>query len=144
MTQFEDLSPYRYGGSVEPGVIHVGWLGRGHEYSRGSVPSHLVSKMKELAEKPCELYRGYHVCDICERPRDFVGEQSSLEREKWEAGRRGRGEIRISSAGVTYAAPVLITHYIEVHGYLPPAEFLRALEEAPNNALQPTCEHARG
>jgi hypothetical protein len=32
---------------------------------------------------------------------------------------------------VTYAAPVLIPHYIEAHGYLPPAEFLKALEGIP-------------
>ena len=32
---------------------------------------------------------------------------------------------------VTYAAPVLIPHYIEAHGYLPPAEFLKALEDVP-------------
>jgi hypothetical protein len=30
----------------------------------------------------------------------------------------------------TFAAPVLIVHYIEEHGYLPPAEFLKAVEEA--------------
>jgi hypothetical protein len=32
---------------------------------------------------------------------------------------------------VTYAAPVMIAHYIEAHGYLPPSEFLKALEDVP-------------
>jgi hypothetical protein len=29
---------------------------------------------------------------------------------------------------VTFAAPMLIIHYIEEHSYLPPAAFLRAIE----------------
>jgi hypothetical protein len=33
---------------------------------------------------------------------------------------------------MTYAAPILIVHYIEAHGYLPPAEFLKALEAVPD------------
>jgi hypothetical protein len=32
---------------------------------------------------------------------------------------------------ITYAAPVLIVHYIEAHGYLPPTEFMKALEAVP-------------
>jgi hypothetical protein len=42
----------------------------------------------------------------------------------------GTGEIRVAYEGVTFAAPVLIVHYIEEHGYLPPTQFLAALEEA--------------
>ena len=38
------------------------------------------------------------------------------------------GEIRITAETVTYAAPVLIVHYVEAHGYLPPTEFLNAVE----------------
>jgi len=42
------------------------------------------------------------------------------------------GEIRVYREGVTFAAPLLIVHYIEDHGYLPPAQFLKAIEEAPS------------
>ncbi len=44
-------------------------------------------------------------------------------------GRPGRnGEIRIpGEAGVAYAAPFLITHYITVHGYRPPQVFVDAV-----------------
>jgi hypothetical protein len=48
----------------------------------------------------------------------------------WLASRASNGEIRVSRAGVTFAAPVLIVHYIEEHGYLPPVQFLTAVEEA--------------
>ena len=124
MAHFDDLSPYRYSGKNQPGVVHVGWLERGHEYARGKVRVTLLWKMKRMAQVPCELYRGRHICDLCEMPVELVGKSQA---EEWERQRRGSGEIRVSSGGITYAAPVLITHYIEAHGYLPPIEFLRAL-----------------
>ena len=34
-----------------------------------------------------------------------------------------------SESGVIYAAPTLIYHYVEVHEYKPPDEFIRALSE---------------
>jgi hypothetical protein len=38
---------------------------------------------------------------------------------------RSSAEIRVAStSGVTYAAPVLILHYVEAHKYLPPAAFV--------------------
>ncbi len=47
----------------------------------------------------------------------------------WAEQRRSNGEIRVTDEGVTFAAPVLIVHYIEEHGYLPPAQFLDAIEK---------------
>ncbi|WP_457757930.1 DUF7919 family protein [Streptomyces rubiginosohelvolus] len=29
--------------------------------------------------------------------------------------------------GVAYAAPELVAHYVEAHGYLPPIEFMEAV-----------------
>jgi hypothetical protein len=41
---------------------------------------------------------------------------------------RGNGEVWITAAvGATYAAPVLIVHYIDAHAYLPPASFVEAV-----------------
>ncbi|WP_456057523.1 DUF7919 family protein [Aliidongia dinghuensis] len=38
------------------------------------------------------------------------------------------GEIRIKAkSGITYVAPVLIFHYVTIHGYLPPQEFVDAV-----------------
>jgi hypothetical protein len=34
---------------------------------------------------------------------------------------------------VGFAAPVLIVHYIEEHNYLPPTQFLQAVEEATSD-----------
>jgi hypothetical protein len=49
---------------------------------------------------------------------------------RWVDQRSGNGEIRVSREGITFAAPVLIVHYIEVHKYLPPQHFLKAIEES--------------
>jgi hypothetical protein len=46
---------------------------------------------------------------------------------KWAEQRSSNGEIRVAGEQVVYAAPLLIIHYIEEHGYLPPAEFLEAV-----------------
>jgi hypothetical protein len=139
MTYFPDLSPYAYGHGSHPGVVHVGWLDNVHPYPKGMVEARLLQKMKSLASKPVELYRGKHVCELCLEPSDLakiylpnrivIDPNSAWAR--WIAERSSNGEIRVSHAGIVYAAPVLIIHNIEVHRYLPPAEFLVAVEEAP-------------
>jgi hypothetical protein len=137
MAYFPDLSPYAYGHSLHPGVFHVGWLDGTHPFPKGSVESRLIEKMKLLAEKPVELYRGRHVCELCIEPPDpkktalpnrvVVDPNSSW--AKWLALPSSNGEMRVALGGVTFAAPVLIVHYIEEHGYLPPAQSLKAIEE---------------
>jgi hypothetical protein len=122
MAYFPDLSAYSYGRRAQPGVVHVGWLDRKHGYPKGKVPNGLLQKMKRMAAEPTEVYRGYHFCELC----------GPIARLRWsEKDRRSDAEIRVCSGGTTYAAPVLIVHYIEAHGYLPPLEFLKVLEEEP-------------
>jgi hypothetical protein len=128
MAHFEDLQYYQYAGRKQPGVLHVGWLGRGQPYSHGPVRAELITEMKRRAESPMELYRGYHVCELCEMPTELCGLPFPEQWEKWAQFRKSNGEIRVQGRGVIYAAPVLITHYIEAHGYQPPQEFLDALE----------------
>jgi hypothetical protein len=135
MAYFPDLSPYAYGHGSHPGVVHVGWLDNIHPFTKGVVDTLLLEKMKLLATKPVELYRGFHICELCPKP-DFAKATLPLLLDmnspygKWLSSHRSNGEIRVSFEGATYAAPVLIVHYIEVHGYLPPAQFLRAIEDA--------------
>jgi hypothetical protein len=68
MTNFPDLSPYAYGRHSHPGVVHVGWLDGIHPYSKGTVSPALIDKMRLLATKPVELYRGKHLCELCPDP----------------------------------------------------------------------------
>ena len=128
---FPDLSVYAYGHGHHPGVVHVGWLDGVHPFPKGDVDSRLIEKIKLLAAKPVELYRGRHLCEVCSQPKDLVRTfDPECQWMKWADSRRSNGEIRVASDGITYAAPVLIVHYIEEHGYLPPAQFLEAIDKA--------------
>jgi hypothetical protein len=133
MAHFDDLSEYQYSGAPVAGVLHVGWLGRGHSFTRGVVSQEIVAKLKRLAARPVELYRGTHVCELCDVPESIRSGQDRFTRysawAEWARERESNGEIRVSKDGVIYAAPVLITHYIEEHGYCPPTDFLKAVEE---------------
>jgi len=140
MAHFPDLSPYAYGRHPQPGVVHIGWLDGKHDYPKGRVVGLVIEKLKRLATRPTELYRGFHVCELCSHPKGLLPEQDW----EWGKSRAGNGEIRVISGSTTYAAPVLIVHYIQEHGYLPPEEFLRAvIEGAPNEALQATAAQPR-
>jgi hypothetical protein len=119
-------------------VVHVGWLDGLHPFPKGLVERALVEKMKLLARRPVELYRGKHLCELCVEPpgleKTFMPNGFLLKTNsawsRWADQRSGNGEIRVRLGSTTFAAPVLITHYVEEHGYLPPAEFLIAIEQA--------------
>jgi hypothetical protein len=137
MAYFRDLTPYAYGHAHHPGVVHVGWLDGIHSFPKGAVDSRLLEKIKLLSREPVELYRGKHVCELCVTPPDI--EKTLLPNglvidpncawARWVDQRSSNGEIRVRSGNVTFAAPVLIAHYIEEHAYLPPGEFLKAVEQ---------------
>ncbi|GAA1555537.1 hypothetical protein GCM10009678_43190 [Actinomadura kijaniata] len=129
MTYYEDLSVYEYfdeedvistetGGYivVRPTYtrLNVGWLSDEQPFPRGTPPDGLLPALRWLTEgQGVNLTRGWHWCELC-APK---GEEVT-----------GNGEIRVPGApGVVYAAPVMITHYVAEHGYLPPAEFVTAL-----------------
>ena len=118
-------------------MVHVGWLDAVHSFRKGAVEHRLIEKIKHLAATPVELYRGKHLCEVCTVPPDaeitFVPDRCRVIDPKcswarWAASRQSNGEIRVTDQGVTYAAPVLIVHYIEEHSYLPPSQFLKAIE----------------
>jgi hypothetical protein len=144
MAYFPDLSTYAYfTGRSHRGVINVGWLCCAHPYEKGTVAPHLVEKLKALAAHPVQLTRGFHVCDFCgshvERAKDRMGNgeirltvcsfgrDEDLQGEVDPNARIGTRSDLVFVKKVTFAAPVLIVHYIEAHGYLPPTEFLNAV-----------------
>jgi hypothetical protein len=132
MAYFPDLSPYAYGHRPHPGVLHIGWLDGVHEYPKGKVAEHVLGRLKRLATEPTELYRGFHICELCSPPEGLIGPGDAGYWD-WAKPRSSNGEIRVTLGTAAYAAPVLIVHYIEEHGYLPPEEFLRAVMEAAPN-----------
>lgn len=112
---FKDLSLYQYRGpSANDSLVtmNVGWLSKDKGYPKGMVNDEFLAKLKALCAKPVNLCRGWHTCEFCD-PTDPA---------------TGNGEIRVVGVmGVTYAAPVMVAHYVEDHYYAPPDEFIRAV-----------------
>jgi hypothetical protein len=123
---FADLSPYEYDSLREEMVLNVGWLSVDQDYRRGPTPAGLLSRLEELVQSPVRVHRGLHLCEFCPPPRRY----EHLGKPMFEPapGTAGTGQIRVQGAnGLVYAAPVLITHYIGTHDYLPPQEFIDAV-----------------
>jgi hypothetical protein len=70
--------------------------------------------------------RGLHACEFCQ------GHSSNDAERKDQRLLLGSAEIRVFSAtGDIYAAPNLIYHYMLVHRYRPPDEFVLAAKIGP-------------
>lgn len=57
----------------------------------------------------------------------WAGERQCAFCSHWSGG----ALLLVPGEGTVYASPELIAHHVEEHGYLPPAEFLRALKRCP-------------
>ena len=128
MAFFKDLTPYTYHRkNLVPNGLNVGWLSEGEPFPKGNVDSKLLDKLDELVLNPMHLMRGVHHCEFCPPPiyRRVEGKCAS---ELVRDSPKGNGEIWVEGPGeVVFVAPVLITHYIHEHQYLPPRQFLDAV-----------------
>jgi hypothetical protein len=100
-----------------PVMLAVGWLDREHPFPTGETTEAFRIALRRLCEKPVGLARGFHVCQFCDiKPEDADPLQ-------------GNGQIGVPArGGRVFFAPTMIGHYVEVHHYLPPAEFIEAVE----------------
>jgi hypothetical protein len=127
---FEDLELCRYHrGPLDSDNWHVplraiGWLEGGHPYNTGATPTGLVEQLGALVDNAEEAFRQYHFrglhdCTICES-----GHPSA---------HLVRSHINLLIPGkrMVFACPAAITHYLTGHSYLPPSEFVDAVQECP-------------
>ena len=123
---FTDLTSYSY--QIAPftleGVKNVGWLDFDSGFPLGDMPRPVFQKLKKLAggsgdfQPLVEPIRALTICQEC-------GVLQLLS----SAGKiLPSAELWISSHETIYAVPIMILHFIEVHNYLPPAEFIAAVE----------------
>ena|SRR5438105_9938978 len=135
MRYFPDYSPYAYGHASHRGVVHVGWLDNIHPYPKGMVDVRLIGKMKSLARTPWNFI-GASTSVNCALNRPGLLKQSCPTGASTRTVLAGNGpanaqvmvKLECLAKGLYSLPPVLIVHYIEAHGYLPPAEFLRAVD----------------
>ncbi|WP_143660363.1 hypothetical protein [Streptomyces sp. JHA26] len=121
MTHYPDLSPYTYG-STSRTRLNVGWLDREHPFAVGLAPAGLISALVRHAREPINVQRGMHFCNLC--PSFHVARKNTTREDLFI----GSGEILVAGCeGKMYVSPLMIIHYVEAHGYLPPEEFCIAV-----------------
>jgi hypothetical protein len=116
---FEDLTYYDYYLNRKlSNVKNVGWLSNS-PFKKGDVSLGFLKKLRTVVDSQkfrVNQIRGVHACNLCgERTFDspFIGSC-----ELW---------VPDGAQGLIYAAPSMIVHYVEVHGYKPPDEFIEAV-----------------
>lgn len=109
---YEDLSKCGYFDDYFP-TIAVGFLENGKPFSKGETSVKILEKIYEFNKTSGMYHRflGYHLCDFC----DYVNVEL------------GATTIWLAYKDKIYVFPMLITHYIESHSYLPPPEFMEAI-----------------
>ena len=125
MALYKDLSTCDYIPGAAEVAIAVGWLEGGFDFPTGPTPEDDYSRLKELSRGSFMpiVSAGAHQCTVCQFD-----------------GPGGHGYLLIPGDGHLYAAPKLIVHYIAVHSYRPPEEFLVAVRLCPSMA---TMEYKR-
>ncbi|MDE7252660.1 MAG: hypothetical protein K2O32_06940 [Acetatifactor sp.] len=125
---FKDLTKYEYHGDLEDS-LNIGWLENGHLFNQGSVSEKFMDKLWGYLRYPVRIFRGFHTCDLCEKPNTGV----PVVEYKGQKRKVGYYEMRVwGKDGNVYAAPSLIFHYILQHGYQPPQEFIDAVMDSEN------------
>lgn len=104
---YEDLTKYTYGRTYD-GYVNIGWLDKDVPFNKGAVDNKIVDKIKNITAS--ESFKGSHICNIC-NDRKF----------------RTNNNKKVTYKGVTYVFPGLLEHYILDHNYLPPNEFIEAI-----------------
>lgn len=108
--------------------LAVGWLVRGRPYPTGKTSSTFRQKLLAFCLEP------HTVCASGSQPRcplaNCPGQAGLVQVEGHEIA-LGAGEIRVIGEADIYAAPTLIYHYVTVHGYRPPEEFVEAVTTGP-------------
>lgn len=118
MTQFADLTPYTYckmHSDIQP--VNIGWLGKGYSFdTRVSSNAFLIPLENLVKNHKVHYFRGSHCCDFCPSVTDKIDD------------RCGNGTVIVIGAdNKAYAAPALIYHYVFIHLYKPPKEFVEAV-----------------
>jgi hypothetical protein len=119
MSWYQDLDTHTMVATGDH-VRAVGWLSSDHPFTRASVSAEFSARLREFvrlaADSADALYfpafGGFHTCDLCDAFHDS----------------RNFG---VPAGELLYVAPGMVAHYVERHGYSPPAEFITAVMASP-------------
>lgn len=139
MTYFPDLSTYEYltyirDFEAEVGItsLNVGWLDGSMPYPTGVVSDEFKERLLEFCFDGNTVLHTteFHSCNLGNCPIEIVPEQRGNNVAYFSFS-----EIRVIGKLAIYAAPTLIYHYVVVHNYKPPDEFIEAvlISSGPNS-----------
>jgi len=105
----------------------IGWLEGTHPFATGEVPPLWLSRLRTLIAQSRDEYRqfgfrGIHTCSLC-----ASGSRTSPSEPGWS-----QENLFVPGVDAVYLCPSGILHYIEDHSYLPPTEFLEAVQRCPD------------
>ena len=114
----------------DPRLRAVGWLEPGHPHAKGEVSEAVFEKLLDLLVDPWQPFAalGSHRCGLCRfsgGPRVFRYKDRQVD--------LGSANLFLPGEGVVYVAPSLILHYMDSHGYAPPAVFQAAALACPES-----------
>lgn len=126
MVWYEDLAPcpnWQWG-QERVDLRAIGWLERGKPFPTDQVPREVTAKLTDLLKDPWQpaTALGWHCCDLCPSAASAA---------------TGYQNLFIPADGFIYVCPALIVHYIEAHGYQPPASFCQSVLECPPMSSRP-------
>jgi hypothetical protein len=124
VTHYLDLASCDYFPAELSGAfVAVGWLGPGRDYPKGRLTRQQHDSLVSLSQEPYAPVRtnGHHNCEL-RRP-TFPLLSCGLD--------LSNKDLFIPYGSRVFVAPGGILHYIEVHDYLPPEVFRRAVVECP-------------
>lgn len=126
---FPDLSSYSYylKRPIDK-VLNIGWLEEGESFTTGSVEVVFLSKLatiingNDIVNLHVNRIRGIHPCALSNCDKLEVKIEGKIVSV-------GSSEIWIPSntSDQYFASPSMVFHYIAVHDYLPPNEFISAV-----------------
>ncbi len=127
MSWYQDLDTHTMVASGDH-VRAIGWLAGDQPFQQGDVPPGFLARLDEfvrLVGRSAEAlsfpaFGGLHECELCDRPAD-----------PHALGPCGCGNLGVPDGLALFVAPELVAHYVRVHSYQPPAQFLAALMAAP-------------
>lgn len=130
MAWYEDLTECDYlGEEYLKFLTAICWLEKEKPYTKGEISQTIVDKLYEISKLPETLvyFLGYHECDFC----GFCDVEL------------GASMFIIGFKEKIYACPAMIIHYIKAHKYLPPPEFLEAVQNYDHQKAMAHLEEIR-
>lgn len=114
MSHIPDLQTLKFGD------VAIGWLHPEHAFCQADPAADFLARLKEFAKRSIEsavalgfgAAGGFHTCEFCGRA-------------------NGTANFGVPAGDRLFICPEMIPHYVEVHRYSPPTEFITAVLTSP-------------